>query len=1124
MRTKSNYHNGQKMLSKQNLKRWFIFVCIISIVSVYANAYAGKQEYIDPLIGADSETTYNKMMIQSAANYTAIQIVGVQGDSEELWPNQNYTGLQKSFETGLADIKENVRPRLLQNAFKSIKKRNFLETFALSNAVLLDGNMMRELDGFWKQRLLILTDDSFQRVSDKKDPIKFYNAILQEQEKYIPAIMQDKKRKSELLENLAQRYSDMGNEWNALALRELRVQTLKGEKESNLLYLDALNQLAMTYIKLEQYEKGRQSAQEVMAAYPAGVNQRTDVLRTRAATLLMRIAAEMEDDQALLRYRMESKISPDYVSEWLNGKKDIPQDGEERLNMQSFIFYLAKEIFLEMENLPKNDIEGREGNAQSGIGAISIGNQLGTFDGPHRVDYYDESLSLPRRIAIFRELLKVQIENCALLGTRLSKSDSHAEALDMFIRCAYWYSSLYNDKDCVETWQALLRLASECRIAGMFPEAKAFLEFGHQRTSDELGSTHSLTTAFEKEQSLLELWKSVPSKYAAIPLGNQIQPEKELETMKESFEEYPLEVRRRTFSWMLPVYKMKLRRLISAGLAQAEEAFRMAEMCKSRLVFEVLSRGGGRIEILTEDEKKCFHQIRRNLFEVAASSYRRPDAFRFHEDWADKNSYEQQYMKAYESYINNFSFSLYTYYSKTKYWMQEYKAFCQEMAAKYPSWESVSANRLLDLDEGLEMMSEETAYINFLQMEPNRILAIVLDKKKGFQAVEYELPWDLSSKCVDYHQLISFPDLLEVQQGKKFLWRLPDQTYQARGAGENPSGGVPATLEEYKQVREALAAELGTALLAPLHPYISESTSHLIISPDNSLVMIPFESLVYQGKPLIASFDISYLQSLSVGKFLKERQALQSRSGEKKLFAIGNPNYERRIIDKKDKEYFPLFDNTVEWSKEWSHMPDVLSLKEWANLKGTETEIAAVAGCFVYHDLLTGKKATKRHLFALNEGERLTQYSHILFAVHGAVMPDCPDYPVLVLGRDDYNVLERSGNGILDVFDVMQLNLNSDLVYLSACETGLGEYVTGEGIFGLPLAFNVAGNRDTVMSLWKIDDEAAAVFSGEFFQRLSEGIPPVKALSAIKRKWLQSPDGKYADPYFWTPMILYGVP
>lgn len=1089
----------------QGLKKWIVLICIVSAVCMYDAASAAKAEYVDPLTGPESSTTYDDMMLQSATIYTCRRIQDVHELSSERywqrWPNRNDKNLRKSLEDGLVDIKGNVRPRLLQNALKSMQQKNYLEAFAMSDAVLLDQEMMKETDGFWKQRLLILTSDSFKSFSEKKKPIELYNNILHFQEKYIPSIMQDIRRQSNLLEDLAQRYSEAGNERNALALRELRVKILEGDKEEEL-YLDALNQLAMTCIKFEQYEEARNLAQKVLALQPARKSKRIDILKTRAEILLLRIAVESKDENAMAYFIKNPIMSADALGQWLQDKKAIPQDGEERLNVQNYLFLYANSLLLSK-------------NYESAVGYMISGEKLGTFyidSSLHPIDYYDPALPFTRRMAIFRELKSAQLENLALMGFYLSQGSNYADALDLFIQCSYWQWVLDYNRDCFETWRGMLSLSSECRNAGMFPEAKALLQYGHQRAFDELGPRHSLTVAFEKEQSQLETWQSAPSLLKSVPSINHIQFEKLLDAMWDSFEEYPLEVRKRAFAWMLPIHKMKIERLLSTG-TQKEEVFQTAEMCKSQLVLSMLVRGANCTDELTADEKKELHERRRNLFEAASLSYRQSESYRFLEGQSEVGAY-----------VRGYAAPLYFCYHQTLSRIKEYKAFCQEMAEKYSSWNQPLTYSQLTLSEGLEFLPENAAYINFLQMESNRIFAVILDKTYGFQTVEYELPWDLSSKCVDYHQLISFPDLLEVQQGKKFLWRLPDQTFQARGAGENPSGGVPATLEEYKQVREELAVELGMALLAPLHPYVSESTSHLIISPDNSLAMIPFESLIYQGKPLVASFDISYLQSLSVGKFLKERQTLQSRSGEKKLFAIGNPNYERRIIDKKDKEYFPLFDDTAEWSKEWSRVPNVLSLKEWKNLGGTETEIAAVAGCFDYHDLLTGGKATKRHLFALNEEEGLTQYSHILFAVHGAVMPDCPDYPVLVLGRDDYNVLERSGNGILDVFDVMQLNLNSDLVYLSACETGLGEYVTGEGIFGLPLAFNVAGNRDTVMSLWKIDDGAAAVFSGKFFQQLSEGIPPAKALSAIKREWLQNPDGEYADPYFWTPMILYGVP
>jgi len=101
-------------------------------------------------------------------------------------------------------------------------------------------------------------------------------------------------------------------------------------------------------------------------------------------------------------------------------------------------------------------------------------------------------------------------------------------------------------------------------------------------------------------------------------------------------------------------------------------------------------------------------------------------------------------------------------------------------------------------------------------------------------------------------------------------------------------------------------------------------------------------------------------------------------------------------------------------------------------------------------------------------------------------------------------------------------NLKSDLMVLSACETGLGEVIGGEGVMGLPYAFYVAGNKNTVLTLWSISDKVTAEFMTSFFRKLKAGRGQIEALTATKREFIKK-GGKYANPKYWAAFVLYGV-
>ncbi|MFL5588394.1 MAG: tetratricopeptide repeat protein [Ktedonobacteraceae bacterium] len=112
-------------------------------------------------------------------------------------------------------------------------------------------------------------------------------------------------------------------------------------------------------------------------------------------------------------------------------------------------------------------------------------------------------------------------------------------------------------------------------------------------------------------------------------------------------------------------------------------------------------------------------------------------------------------------------------------------------------------------------------------------------------------------------------------------------------------------------------------------------------------------------------------------------------------------------------------------------------------------------------------------------------------------------------------------DGILTAEDVSSLDLlNTELVVLSACETGLGKVHIGEGVFGLRRAFVLAGAKTLVMSLWKVPDQQTQELMVDFYQRILEGQPRADAL----REAQLALKAKYPHPYYWGAFICQGDP
>jgi CHAT domain-containing protein len=152
-------------------------------------------------------------------------------------------------------------------------------------------------------------------------------------------------------------------------------------------------------------------------------------------------------------------------------------------------------------------------------------------------------------------------------------------------------------------------------------------------------------------------------------------------------------------------------------------------------------------------------------------------------------------------------------------------------------------------------------------------------------------------------------------------------------------------------------------------------------------------------------------------------------------------------------------------------------------------------------------------------GHLLKDYRFIHIATHGFFDGAHPELSGMVLSLYDQN--GQPQNGFVQIRDIYDLDLNADMVVLSACQTGLGKELKGEGITGLARAFMSAGARRVVTSLWKVDDDATAELMTAFYRHLlKEKMTPSAALRAAQLEI--SAQRKWRLPFYWAGFFLSG--
>ena len=163
-------------------------------------------------------------------------------------------------------------------------------------------------------------------------------------------------------------------------------------------------------------------------------------------------------------------------------------------------------------------------------------------------------------------------------------------------------------------------------------------------------------------------------------------------------------------------------------------------------------------------------------------------------------------------------------------------------------------------------------------------------------------------------------------------------------------------------------------------------------------------------------------------------------------------------------------------------------------------------------DTLIGKKATKENFLS-----QLPEFQNIHIASHSVANRKRGEFSYIVFSKSDNDQPQ-----ILYANDIYQLKLNTDMVVLSSCESGVGEELKGEGFNSISRAFSYAGVKNIVHTLWKVDDKHTQKIMTSFYRNLKEGKQKSDALHLAKLDFIQTEQMIGAHPYYWSSFKLFG--
>ena len=457
-----------------------------------------------------------------------------------------------------------------------------------------------------------------------------------------------------------------------------------------------------------------------------------------------------------------------------------------------------------------------------------------------------------------------------------------------------------------------------------------------------------------------------------------------------------------------------------------------------------------------------------------------------------------------------------------------------------------------DIREGVEpaLLQREQELRNLLTAKTARLTPSATDLKTeiGRLQDEYDrLETEIREKSPRYAALtqpktLSFADvqavldsdtvLLEYWFGAKqsWLWALTRDsvsTYElpARDRIEPAARRVSDLLTAHNDRELPTAArELSRLILDPAGADLKNR--RIVIAADGALQQVPFAILPEPGDagetPLIVRHEVTEIPSASALAELRKQIGSRPRAPRQlavfadPVFDASDPRLKGRVAEptvvaqneSADRLLVQLAESAAQTAAPRTLIPRLPYTRQEAQ---AILSLAPPASRLAALDFRASRDA------ALDPG--LREYRYLHFATHGFVDNDRPGLSSLVLSMVDPQ--GRPANGFLRLTDIYNMKLAADLVVLSACQTGLGKQVTGEGVLGLTRGFLYAGAARVIVSLWSVNDRATAELMTRLYRHLlkDKETPAAALRDAQVEMWKNK---QWTSPYYWAAFVLHG--